>query len=170
MSLLKIIEYPNQVLHQKAEEIKTIDNSLKALASNMLETMYNANGIGLAANQVGILKRIIVIDLQEEEEKKNPIVMINPVITKKSKELYEFEEGCLSLKSIKAFLKRPKDIEVTYLNLSLQQQTILASELLSICIQHEVDHLNGILFINRLSKIKRTLLLSKLKKEQMQQS
>lgn len=129
----------------------------------MLELMYANNGVGLAANQVGILKQIIVIDLQTDGVK-NPMVMINPVIIKKSTEMVESEEGCLSLPIIQSVIKRFDWVVVEYTSLDNKHHTLKAEDLLAICIQHEVDHLNGILFIDHLSRLKKHLILQRYKK------
>ena len=131
----------------------------------MLETMYAAPGIGLAAVQVGILKRVIVIDLSKDGEKKEPIFIVNPEITSKSKELISYEEGCLSIPNQFAEIKRPSSCKINFLNYEGKKSEIDADGLLATCIQHEIDHLNGILFIDHLSKLKKDLILKKTKKQ-----
>jgi peptide deformylase len=163
MTILNVIIHPNKVLKEKALPITNIDASYKKLAEDMLETMYKENGIGLAANQVGLLQRIVVIDLQENDEK-NPMVLINPIITNFSEELNECEEGCLSIPEMREKVKRPSEIDVEYQDLAGKKHKIHADGLLATCIQHEIDHLDGILFIDRISNIKRELLLKKYKK------
>ena len=165
MALLNILAYPDVKLKQKAEEIIEITEDIKKLAQDMLETMYQNNGIGLAGNQVGVLKRIIVIDLQQSEDEDTSIVMINPVIEQFSEEISECEEGCLSIVDMKEIVLRPAIIKVSYLDVNGNKQSIVADNLLATCIQHEIDHLNGILFIDRISKIKRDILLRKYKKK-----
>lgn len=160
---LEIITAPNPLLRKKALPIKKIDKSLETIAKQMLELMYANNGVGLAANQVGILKQIIVIDLQIEGIK-NPIVMINPKIIKTSTAMVDSEEGCLSLPIIQSVIKRFESITVEYTDLQNKQHILEAEDLLAICIQHEVDHLNGILFIDHLSRLKKQLILKKYKK------
>ncbi len=160
---LTIITSPNPLLRKKALPITKIDKSIRLLAKQMLELVYENNGIGLAANQVGILKQIIVIDLQIDNIKK-PMVMINPVITKTSTETVDSEEGCLSLPLILSVIKRFATIEVEYTDLNSKKHKLKAEDLLAICIQHEVDHLNGILFIDHLSRLKKQLILKKYKK------
>ncbi|MCL2566985.1 MAG: peptide deformylase [Alphaproteobacteria bacterium] len=162
--ILNVIAYPNAVLKQKAKPILEINNRIKTLAKNMLETMYAKNGIGLAGNQVNELLRIIVIDLQIEEAF-NPIVLINPEIIWQSIELEERDEGCLSIIGISATVKRPAQVKVAYLNLKGEKTEIAADGLLATCLQHEIDHLDGILFIDRISKLKRDMLVKKYKKQ-----
>lgn len=168
MSILEVIKYPNKILKTKAEEITEITEDLTTLAMNMIEAMYKDNGIGLAANQVGILKRIIVIDLQENNEL-NPMVLINPKIIWKSEEIAERDEGCLSLPEVSSIVKRPAEVEVSYLDLDGKEETIKAIGLLATCLQHEIDHLDGILFIDRISKLKREMVIKKFKKLQAEE-
>ena len=130
----------------------------------MLETMYSAPGIGLAAVQIGILKRLIVIDISKEKEKKNPLFLINPKIISKSKSTSTYEEGCLSLPGHFAEIERPAECHVKYVDYTGEEKEIKASGLLSTCIQHEIDHLNGVLFIDYLSKLKRDMIVKKLVK------
>ena len=132
---------------------------------DMLETMYAAPGIGLAAVQIGVLKRIIVIDLSKDGEKKNPLFIVNPEITFKSNELISYEEGCLSIPNQFAEVKRPSSCKVNFLDYNGKKKKINANGLLATCIQHEVDHLDGILFIDHLSKLKKDLILKKTKKQ-----
>ena len=130
----------------------------------MLETMYSAPGIGLAAVQVGILKRLVVIDISKEDEKKSPLFLINPVITFKSKNTSVHEEGCLSLPGYFAEIERPTECHINYLDYNGKERNLKADGLLSTCIQHEIDHLDGILFIDYLSKIKKDMIIKKLTK------
>ncbi|MGV3278986.1 peptide deformylase [Rickettsiales bacterium LUAb2] len=172
--LLKILKYPHPILKTTAKEITTITPEIKKLAENMLFTMYKSNGIGLAANQVGILERIVVIDIDsvrdditKELVSVNPLVLINPKILERSAELFEYEEGCLSLPDISALLnKRAKKITVSYLDIDGNQKTMIAEDLLSVCIQHEIDHLDGILFIDHLSKLKKDTIVRKYNRQQ----
>lgn len=168
--LLKVLTYPSSALSLPAKPITEITEEIKTLAEDMLYTMEKNNGIGLAANQVGVLLQIAVInidDIQEEEIKnKMPLILINPKIINFSKELMEYEEGCLSFPELKINISRPKKVTVSYKDLNNQQQTIKAEGLLAICLQHEIDHLKGILFINKVSKIKKDILLRKYKKMQ----
>jgi peptide deformylase len=163
--ILNIVAYPNKILKQKAQPITEINKHIQELAKNMLETMYAKNGIGLAGNQVGELLRIIVIDIQEEETF-NPIVCINPEIIWQSQELEERDEGCLSILGISEIVKRPAKVRAAYTNLNGEKVEIEADGLLATALQHEIDHLNGILFIDRISKLKRDILIKKYKKSQ----
>lgn len=168
--LLKVLTYPNAILRLPAKPINKITAEIKTLAEDMIYTMDKSNGIGLAANQIWVLLQIAVInidDISEEElKKKMPLILINPKITKFSKELIEYEEGCLSFPDLKINTNRPRKVTVVYTDLNNEEQTIEAEDLLSICLQHEIDHLNGILFINKLSSIKRNTLLRKYKRVQ----
>jgi len=130
----------------------------------MLETMYHANGIGLAAIQIGIPKRIIVIDILKNEEKKNPMYFVNPIIKNKNSEYSTYEEGCLSVPNYFAEIDRPNKCEIEYLDYNGQKKILKADGLLATCIQHEMDHLEGILFIDYLSKLKKTIIVKKLSK------
>ena len=131
----------------------------------MLETMYDAPGIGLAAIQVGVLKRIVVIDISKEPEKKNPLFLINPEITYKSKNTSTYEEGCLSLPGQFAEIERPAECHIKYIDYEGKANNLEATGLLATCIQHEVDHLNGVLFIDYLSKLKKDMIIKKLVKQ-----
>ena len=133
---------------------------------DMLETMYSANGIGLAAIQIGIPKRIIVMDLSKEENKKLPMYFVNPVITEKNNEKKTYEEGCLSVPNQFAEIDRPNKCQVEYLDFDGNKQSLQAEGLLATCIQHEIDHLEGILFIDYLSKLKKEMIIKKLSKQQ----
>ena len=128
----------------------------------MLETMYAAPGIGLAAVQVGILKRIIVIDISKDKEKKNPLFLINPEIISKSKKTSVYEEGCLSLPGHFAEIERPAECQIKFVDYNGKEKELMANGLLATCIQHEVDHLNGVLFIDYLSKLKKDMIIKKL--------
>ena len=164
MSKKKIIIEPDPILRKKSEPLKNIDDDLRKLLDDMLETMYSAPGIGLAAVQVGILKRLIVIDISKEEEKKKPLFLINPEIITKSKTTSIYEEGCLSLPGHFAEIERPADCLVKYVDYNGKKKELKASGLLSTCIQHEMDHLDGVLFIDYLSKLKRDMIVKKLVK------
>jgi peptide deformylase len=166
VSLLPIIIVPDPVLKQVAQPIEKITPIIQAQAENMIETMYNAPGIGLAANQVGQLNRIFVMDVdyRKDPASRNPITMINPEIVWKSEEISVMEEGCLSIPQQYAEVERPRTVRVRYVNLQGQFQEMEGSDLTSHCIQHELDHLNGILFIDYLSRLKRNMLLRKLEK------
>ena len=165
MAKKKILTIPNSILRKVSEPVTKIDTETKKLMDNMLETMYAAPGIGLAAVQIGVLKRVIVIDLSKADEKKDPLFIINPEIINKSNELASYEEGCLSIPNQFAEVKRPSSCEVNFLDYDGKKTEINADGLLATCIQHEVDHLNGILFIDHLSKLKKDLILKKTKKQ-----
>ena len=159
-----IIIEPDPILRKKCLPLEKVDDNLQKLMQEMLETMYQAPGIGLAAVQVGILKRVVVIDISRDENKKDPLYLINPVITHQSKETSVYEEGCLSLPGQFAEIERPANCMVKYIDYNGKEQEIKADGLLATCIQHEVDHLDGILFIDYLSKLKKTMILKKLSK------
>ena len=164
MSQRKIVIEPDPILRKESEPIEKVDNDLRKLLDDMLETMYAAPGIGLAAVQVGILKRLIVIDISKDKEKKNPLFLINPEIVSKSKNTSIYEEGCLSLPGHFAEIERPAECQINFLDYNGKKKEITAQGLLSTCIQHEVDHLNGILFIDYLSKLKKDMIIKKLVK------
>tara|TARA_Y100000816_G_C25805733_1_gene421863 strand:+ start:92 stop:613 length:522 start_codon:yes stop_codon:yes gene_type:complete len=159
-----IIIEPDPILRKTSEPIEKVDNSIRKLMQEMLETMYAAPGIGLAAVQVGILKRLIVIDISKDKEKKEPLFLINPEILEKSETTSIYEEGCLSLPEQFAEIERPAECSLKYLDLNGNQKNLKATGLLSTCIQHEVDHLNGVLFIDYLSKLKKDMIIKKLVK------
>tara|TARA_B100000886_G_scaffold153897_1_gene104752 strand:- start:8753 stop:9277 length:525 start_codon:yes stop_codon:yes gene_type:complete len=164
MSKRKIVIEPDPLLRKKSESLEKVDDELRKLLDDMLETMYSAPGIGLAAVQVGILKRLIVIDVSKEKDKKSPLFLINPEIVTKSKTTSIYEEGCLSLPGHFAEIERPAECHVKYIDYNGKKKEFKASGLLSTCIQHEVDHLNGVLFIDYLSKLKRDMIVKKLVK------
>ena len=164
MSKRNIIIEPDTILRKKSESLENVDNELRGLMDDMLETMYAAPGIGLAAVQVGILKRLIVIDISKEKDKKNPLFLINPEIISKSKKTSIYEEGCLSLPGHYAEIERPAECHIKYIDYNGKEKEIKANGLLSTCIQHEVDHLNGVLFIDYLSKLKKDMIMKKLVK------
>ena len=164
MSQRKIVIEPDPILRKESAPIEKVDNDLRKLLDDMLETMYAAPGIGLAAVQIGILKRLIVIDISKDKEKKNPLFLINPEIVSKSKNTSMYEEGCLSLPGHFAEIERPSECQINFLDYNGKKKEIAAKGLLSTCIQHEVDHLNGILFIDYLSKLKKDMIIKKLVK------
>ena len=164
MTQRKIIIEPDAVLRKKSDILEKVDNELKMLMDDMLETMYAAPGIGLAAVQIGVLKRLIVIDISKEREKKNPLFLINPEIVFKSKNTSIYEEGCLSLPGYFAEIERPAECQIKYLDYDGKKREMKANGLLATCIQHEVDHLNGVLFIDYLSKLKKDMIVKKLVK------
>ncbi len=165
MSKKKIIIEPDPILRQKSIYLEKVDDEIRCLLDDMLETMYSAPGIGLAAVQIGILKRLVVIDVSKEKDKKNPLLLINPEIISKSKSTSIHEEGCLSLPGYFAEIERPAECYVKYIGYNGKKKEIKASGLLSTCIQHEIDHLDGVLFIDYLSKLKRDMILKKLVKQ-----
>ena len=163
MAIRKILTEPNNILRQISQPAEGVGKEEQDLMKDMLETMYSASGIGLAAIQVGVPKRIIVIDLNKDE-KKNPMYFVNPVIKKKNSINSVYEEGCLSVPNQFAEIERPNKCEVEYLDFDGKKQLLEANGLLATCIQHEVDHLEGILFIDYLSKLKKSMILKKLSK------
>ena len=164
MAIKTIITEPNKILRQKSMLVETVRKEERKLMDDMLETMYHANGIGLAAIQIGIPKRIIVIDILKNEEKKNPMYFVNPIIKNKNLEYSTYEEGCLSVPNYFAEIDRPNKCEIEYLDYNGQKKILKVDGLLATCIQHEMDHLEGILFIDYLSKLKKTIIVKKLSK------
>ena len=162
MSQRKIVIEPDPILREKSEILEKVDDELRNLLDDMLETMYAAPGIGLAAVQVGVLKRLIVIDISKEKEKKNPLFLINPEIISKSKKTSIHEEGCLSLPGHFAEIERPAECQIKFIDYDGKEQELRANGLLATCIQHEIDHLNGVLFIDYLSKLKKDMIVKKL--------
>ena len=163
MTIKNIITEPNKILRQISNPVQKVGGNERKIMDDMLETMYAANGIGLAAIQIGIPKRIIVIDLKIEN-KKNPFYFVNPVIKNKDNIKSTYEEGCLSVPNQFAQIDRPKKCDVEYLNYEGKKKILKAEGLLATCIQHEMDHLEGILFIDYLSKLKKSMILKKLSK------
>ena len=164
MALRDILILPDKRLRQVSDPVKKIDAGVRKLVEDMFETMYDAPGIGLAAIQVGTPKRVITMDLAKKEEPKNPQVFINPEILWTSEEKAIYEEGCLSIPEYYGDVERPAQVKVKYLDLEGKPREIEANGLLAICLQHEIDHLNGILFIDHLSKLKRDRVLKKFTK------
>ena len=160
----KIITEPDTILRKKSVALEKVDNELQELMDDMLETMYAAPGIGLAGVQVGVLKRLIVIDVSGDKEKKNPLFLVNPEIISKSNDTSVYEEGCLSLPGYFAEIERPAECQIKYVDYNGKKKEMRANGLLATCIQHEVDHLNGILFIDYLSKLKRDMIIKKIVK------
>ena len=165
MTIKTILAEPNEILRQVSRPVQTVGNEERKLMDDMLETMYAAPGIGLAAVQVGILKRLIVIDISKEKEKKNPLFLINPEITFRSEKTSIYEEGCLSLPGHFAEIERPATCHLDYVDYNGKKKAFKAEGLLATCIQHEVDHLNGVLFIDYLSKLKKDMIIKKLIKQ-----
>ena len=165
MTIRKILTEPDPFLRQKSEKVDVVNDEIRSLMDDMLETMYNAPGIGLAAIQVGVLKRIIVIDLSRDDEKKNPLYFVNPEIITNSNNNTAYEEGCLSVPGQFAEISRPDKCKVRFLDYNGSKQILDAHGLLATCIQHEIDHLEGILFIDYLSKLKKGMIIKKLSKQ-----
>ena len=164
MAIKTIITEPNKLLRQISKPVDKVGKEEKELMDDMLETMYAAPGIGLAAIQIGVPKRIIVMDISKDEEKKEPRYFVNPIILNKDKLKTSYEEGCLSVPDQFAEIARPSKCEVEYLDYNGDKKFLKADGLLATCIQHEMDHLEGILFIDYLSKLKRSMIIKKLSK------
>ena len=165
MALKQILTEPNKILREKSSSVDKVDEDVQKLIDDMLETMYAAPGIGLAAIQIGIPKRVIVLDIAQKDGQKNPICFINPEIIEKSKNNSTYEEGCLSVPGQFAEIDRPDKCYVKYLDYHGQPKEIKAEGMLATCIQHEMDHLEGILFIDYLSKLKKSMIIKKLSKQ-----
>jgi len=165
MAIKPILTEPNKFLRQISKPVDKVTKEVQQLMDDMLETMYSANGIGLAAIQIGIPKRIIVMDLSKDTEKKNPRYFINPIIKNKDPKKATYEEGCLSVPNQFAEIDRPSQCDIEYLDYNGKKQVLHADGLLATCIQHEIDHLNGILFIDHISRLKREMILKKAIKE-----
>ena len=164
MAVLPVITAPDPRLKKVCEPVDKVDAEIRKLMDDMLDTMYEAPGIGLAAPQVGVTKRIIVVDTSREDEERRPYRMANPEILSASEELFTYEEGCLSLPEQYAEVSRPKTVRVRYLDEQNEIRELEANDLLAICIQHEMDHLDGVLFVDHISKLKRDLIIRKLVK------
>jgi peptide deformylase len=164
MSLLKILEAPHPLLRQKAAPITVIDDALRRLMDDMLETMYAAPGVGLAGPQVGVTSRVVVIDVSKDETARRPLRLVNPEIVWRSEDVEIREEGCLSLPEQFAEVCRPAAVHARFLDERGQERTIEADGLLARCLQHELDHLDGVLFVDHLSTLKRNIIMRKLLK------
>jgi peptide deformylase len=164
MAILPIIVLPDPVLRKESAPVERIDASLKKLADDMFATMYDAPGIGLAAPQIGISRRLIVMDPARDEEAKTPLTMVNPEILFRGDEMRVHDEGCLSIPDITAEVERPALTRVSYLDLEGKKQEIELEGIWSTLVQHEVDHLNGVLFIDYLSRLKRNMIVKKFTK------
>ena len=164
MTIRKILTEPDPFLRQKSTPVDEVNDAIRSLMDDMLETMYDAPGIGLAAIQIGVPKRVIVIDLSRDDEKKNPLYFVNPELITNSDNKAAYEEGCLSVPGQFAEINRPDKCKVKYLDYNGKQQILDAKDLLATCIQHEMDHLEGILFIDYLSKLKKSMIVKKLSK------
>ena len=165
MALREILTEPNKILRQKSLPVESVDKDMQNLMDDMLETMYAAPGIGLAAIQVGVPKRIIVLDIEKKEGQKKPLFFVNPEIIEKSKNLTTYEEGCLSVPGQFAEIDRPDQCHVKYLDYYGNKKEMKTEGMLATCIQHEMDHLEGVLFIDYLSKLKKTMIIKKLSKQ-----
>ncbi len=164
MSIKEIITVPDEILKKVSDPIEKIGTNEKKLINDLFETMYNSNGIGLAAVQIGILKRVLVVDVSNKDEKKNPIALINPMIKNLSNETSIYEEGCLSIPETFIEIERPKTCIIEYVDISGNKKNMKCDDLLSTCIQHEINHLDGKLIIDFLSKLKKDILIKKLSK------
>ena len=164
MSIKDIIMVPDETLKKISDSVEKVGINEKKLINDLFETMYNSQGIGLAAVQVGILKRILVVDVSNKDEKKRPLSLINPIIKKISNETSVYEEGCLSIPDTFIEIERPKICEVEYIDINGKKKHLKCDGLLSTCIQHEVDHLDGKLIIDQLSKLKRDFIIKKISK------
>ena len=164
MALRDILKIPDKRLRLVSEPVKRIDAGIRALAADMFETMYDAPGIGLAAIQIGVPKRVVTMDLSKKEDNHEPQVFINPEVIWKSKETSIYEEGCLSIPEYYEEVERPAQVKVKYLDLDGNAHEIEASGLLATCLQHEIDHTNGVLFIDHISKLKRDRVIKKFTK------
>ena len=165
MTVKTILTEPNKLLRQVSLPVEKVGNKEKQLMDDMLETMYQAKGIGLAAIQIGVPKRIIVMDIGNKEKEKEPMYFVNPVIKNKNSKHSTYEEGCLSVPNQFAEVNRPSTCEVEFLDYNGRKKILKASGLLATCIQHEMDHLEGILFIDYLSKLKKMMIVKKLSKQ-----
>ena len=165
MTIRTILTEPNKILRQISKPVEFVGKEEQQLMDDMLETMYDAKGIGLAAIQIGVPKRIIVIDISKKENEMNPMYFVNPLVKNKNINLNTYEEGCLSVPNQFAEINRPSTCEVEYLDYFGEKKIIKAEGLLATCIQHEIDHLEGVLFIDYLSKLKKTMIIKKLSKQ-----
>ena len=167
MAIRKILIEPNKILRQKSLIVENVNMDIQKLMDDMLETLYSAPGIGLAAIQIGVAKRVIVMDLSRDRDKepKNPMYFVNPEIIWKSEEKFTYEEGCLSVPNQFAEIDRSKQCHVKHLDYNGHSQELKADGLLATCIQHEIDHLEGILFIDYLSKLKKSMIIKRLSKQ-----
>lgn len=164
MALLEILEYPDPRLRKIAKPVETVDDRVRKLCDDMLETMYHAPGIGLAATQVDVHMRVVVIDVSED--KNQPLVLINPEIGVLGEEHAQYEEGCLSVPGFHDNVDRPTQVKITALDRNGESFELIPDGLLAVCVQHELDHLNGKLFVDHLSALKRQRIKSKLQKQQ----
>ncbi len=164
MTIMPIIQLPDPVLRKSSEPIERVDADLDRLVGDMLETMYDAPGIGLAGIQVGVPRRVLVVDVSKDEDERHPQVFINPEILDSSDARATYEEGCLSIPDYYAEVERPATVRVSHLDREGKERVTEAEGLLATCLQHEIDHLNGILFIDYISKLKRDMVVKKFTK------
>jgi len=164
MAVRPILTLPDARLRAVADPIVEIDDEIRALAKDMLDTMYDAPGIGLAATQLGVMKRLVVMDLAGEDEKPNPLVMVNPEITEVGEQIQTTEEGCLSIPELYYEVERPNNVTVQYTDLEGKPVQTQAEGRFAVCVQHEIDHLDGVLYIDYLSRLKRDRVLKKFEK------
>ena len=165
MTVKTILTEPNQLLREISQPVDQVGENEQKLMDDMIETMYAANGIGLAAIQIGFPQRIIVMDISKDKKNKNPMYFVNPIILNKATEQSTYEEGCLSVPNQFAEIDRPNKCEIEYLDYNGEKKLLKAEGLLATCIQHEIDHLEGILFIDYLSKLKKSMIIKKLSKQ-----
>ena len=168
MALRLILTEPNELLRQKSLPVDKVDAELQNLMNDMLDTMYAAPGIGLAAIQVGVPKRVIVLDIAPKDKPNNPMFFVNPEIIETSRNISTYEEGCLSVPGQFAEINRPEKCHIKYLDYYGQPKELRAEGMLATCIQHEIDHLEGILFIDYLSKLKKSMIVKKLSRQKKQ--
>jgi peptide deformylase len=164
MALRDIIVLPDKRLRQKSESVKAVDAEVRALVEDMFETMYKAPGVGLAAIQVGVPRRVVTVDTAKKDEPKQPQVFINPEIVWSSEEKGTYEEGCLSIPEYYEEVERPSEVKVRFMDLEGKTHEIAANGLLATVLQHEIDHINGVLFIDHISKLKRDRVIKKFTK------
>lgn len=170
MAILPIIWAPDPVLKTKCKPVDAVDDAVRRLVDDMLATMYAAPGVGLAAPQVGVERRVIVVDVAGKDEKPQPIALINPEIVWQSDDTQVYEEGCLSLPEMYADVERPARVRVRYLDRDGAAQEIDGDGLLAVCLQHEIDHIDGVLFVDRISALKRNMIMKKMVKAKKQRS
>lgn len=164
MAILPIIWAPDPILKTKCKPIETVDDAVRRVLDDMLSTMYDAPGIGLAAPQIGLDRRVIVVDVSKEDEERRPLQLVNPEVVWSSDDSKVYEEGCLSLPDMFAEVERPASVKVEYLDRDGERRSLDADGLLAVCLQHEIDHLDGILFVDHLSTLKRNMILRKMVK------
>lgn len=170
MAILPIIWAPDPVLRTKCKPVEAVDDEIRRLVDDMLATMYAAPGVGLAAPQVGVAKRVIVVDVAGKDEQPQPIALINPEIVWRSEETQVYEEGCLSLPEMYADVERPAHVKVRYLDRDGAGREIEGDGLLAVCLQHEIDHIDGVLFVDHISALKRNIIMKKMIKAKKQRS